>query len=138
MGDLALHSALDAPLEEKKTYLMLTAQNCTRLGPDSCPCDQCRCSFLGVIAPSRLPLLVLAVFGDLRVLDSTASLVTLFDFVSFCLFCSFWLGCPPTGSTLSGLGSSPVSRLGFAHAGLTLFCDSSVVLLGYFLSRLSR
>lgn len=65
MGDLALHSTLDARLEEKKTYLTLMAQNYTRLGPDSCPCDQCRCSFLGVIAPSRLPLLVLAVFGDL-------------------------------------------------------------------------
>ena len=94
---------------KKKTYLTLRGQNYTRLGPDSCPCDQCRCSFLGVIAPSRLPLLVLAVFGDLRELDSTASLVTLFDFVSFCLFCSFWFGCPPLDPPLVVLGGCPSS-----------------------------
>ena len=55
-------------------------------------------------------------FSYLGLLGSAAFEATVVDFVSFCFFLR--LGCPP-GPVSCGLGWLPVSRLGFAHPGLT-------------------
>ena len=58
-------------------------------------------------------------FPYLGLLGSAAFEATVINFVSFCFFLR--LGCPP-GPVSCGLGWLPVSRLGFAHPGLTSVC----------------